>query len=369
MRRIALGAMLLAGCLGERTTHCPGGYVCPDNLACAQAPVYCGKQEQVAACDGKQAFDACAFTSSEPGACYGGVCFACDADREGCGASGWSAMTPATVNLYGVWAATRGDAYAVGEHATLLHYDGTAWTSAMLPAGVPDVPLHAVWGSDSASVFVVGESGVILQYDGMTWSLATPSTAILRGVWGSGPRDVYAAGYTNMPAGTILHYDGSAWSTVAIGTQAPLYGIAGSSATDIYAVGKGGFVLHYDGASWTTLAAFGSGPDLDAAWARGANDAFFAGGTSNTVLDHYTGSMQPVTVAGCSSPLYALWGTTGALYGAGVGGCIVSSSDGATFTAVPPPAGAGAPDLHAIAGSSANDVFAVGASGAIWHGR
>ena len=73
-----------------------------------------------------------------------------------------------------------------------------------------------------------------------------------------------AMGYRGDILGKILHYDGNIWSemTSAI-TYDSLYGIWGSSATSVFAVGSSridsqwdkitGTILYYDGHSWTTV--------------------------------------------------------------------------------------------------------------------
>ena len=58
-------------------------------------------------------------------------------------------------------------------------------------------------------------------------------------------------------AGTVLHHDGSAWSKSHSGTIADLFGVRGTAAKDVWAVGGGsttslwggatfGVVIHYD---------------------------------------------------------------------------------------------------------------------------
>jgi hypothetical protein len=49
-------------------------------------------------------------------------------------------------------------------------------------------------------------------------------------------------------AAVIFHYNGSSWSLMSLpATTGPvgLYGVWGSSATDVFAVGDGGTILHY----------------------------------------------------------------------------------------------------------------------------
>ncbi len=58
------------------------------------------------------------------------------------------------------------------------------------------------------------------------------------GLWGSGASDVWAVG-----DGTIVHWDGSAWTTSGTWWWQVLFGIWGSGASDVWAVGAGGTIL------------------------------------------------------------------------------------------------------------------------------
>ena len=65
--------------------------------------------------------------------------------------------------------------------------------------------LHGVWGTSGTDVFAVGDAGTILHYNGTSWSsMSSGTTEILWGVCGSSG-DVFAVvGY-----GSILHCDGN----------------------------------------------------------------------------------------------------------------------------------------------------------------
>src|SRR5205085_2799308 len=78
---------------------------------------------------------------------------------------------------------------------------------------------------------------------------ASGSEVDLRAVWGSGPKNSFAAG----KAGTILHYDGSSWSSMNSGTNADLFALSGTGPTDVFVSGASGTVLHFDGQTWSPL--------------------------------------------------------------------------------------------------------------------
>jgi hypothetical protein len=153
---------------------------------------------------------------------------------------------------------------------TILHYDGTNWSTMVVSGGSVRPNFYDVWGSGPNDVFAVGEfpatSGggeiapttkttAILHHAGNTsgaiWT--NMPTGIVNGqtlhsVWGSGPNDVFAVG----TGATVLHYNGSTWSkqTMPNGT-ADLYGVWGKASNDVYAVDSVGLLYHYDGASWS----------------------------------------------------------------------------------------------------------------------
>jgi hypothetical protein len=68
-----------------------------------------------------------------------------------------------TENLYGVWGSSPSDLFAVGEHGTILHYDGRGWSA--MHSGTADY-LLGVWGSGPGDVFAVGSFGTILHHRG-----------------------------------------------------------------------------------------------------------------------------------------------------------------------------------------------------------
>jgi len=79
------------------------------------------------------------------------------------------------------------------------------------------------------------------------------TTKILRSVWGSGPNDVFAVGYS----GTILHYyngsEGFKWYSMNSGISNNLRSVWGSGPNDVFAVGASGTILHYNGTGWSSM--------------------------------------------------------------------------------------------------------------------
>src|SRR5260221_12930361 len=80
-----------------------------------------------------------------------------------------------------------------------------------------------------------------------TSTIAASTKEDLRGVWGSGPADVWAVGNH----GTILHFDGRVSTLSKSGTVENLTSIHGTGPNDVWAGGQEGTILHWDGAAWT----------------------------------------------------------------------------------------------------------------------
>ena len=115
------------------------------------------------------------------------------------------------------------------------------------------------------------------------------TTNALYGVWGSSGSDVFAVGQL----GTILHCNGSAWSAMSSGTTIILRGVWGSSGSDVLAIGSSGTILHYNGSAWSAMTS-GTTNSLYGVWGSSGSDVF-AVGLSGTIL-HYVESVSTTTV-------------------------------------------------------------------------
>lgn len=88
----------------------------------------------------------------------------------------------------------------------------------------------------------VGEVGTIFYHNDIVCNAIDSGTSnSLYGVWGTSFTNLFAVGVD----GTILHYNGSIWSSMSSGTSNSLYSVWGTSSSDVYAVGDGGTILHY----------------------------------------------------------------------------------------------------------------------------
>jgi hypothetical protein len=181
-------------------------------------------------------------------------------------------------------------------------------------------------GTDSSS-------GLIEQYNGTSWQIASaPSPAgcvycSLTGVAGSSASDVWAVGeeYFNKASygALIEHYNGSAWSLVS--SPAPSYkgylsGVTSLSASNAWAVGgmyndgpEGPLVEHYNGTAWTiTPTASVPGGILTAVTAVSASDIWAIGNAPNLgtgIVMNYNGTSW--TQTSVPAPSGTSWELTG----------------------------------------------------------
>lgn len=379
--------------------------------------------------------------------------------------TGWSIQASGTTNLlYAVGGSSSSDVYAVGADGIYLHSDGTAWnafphwadrdiraiwvdpstTAAFFSTDIGEVT-YGVWGSSELDVFFVGPNGSIWHWDGSEERSMTvgPTNTDFLGVSGSSSTDVWTVGDSYDTA--WASYDGSTWhfsgwevgnrniwvspatdkfavsycwvfhfSSLDFGSatwttlpSCPLYGIGGSAATDVYAVGAGGGMFHYDGNAdhqWTdlnpahtitardlysvhasspsavfvvgaggTIVQFDYGTktsstttvgvhDLHGVWGSSASDVFVVG-AAGTIM-HSNGDAWATMDSGTSNDLYGVWGSSGTdVFAVGAAG-IILHYEGHSWSAMKSGA---SNDLYGVWGNSSTDVFAVGAGGTILH--
>jgi hypothetical protein len=318
----------------------------------------------------------------------------------------WTRTTSGTEDLTGVFGFAANDVWAIGPNGTLLHYNGTAWQASPQSGVLTTEFLTSIWGSAANDIYVSGGNNVLLHYDGSTWSmvtLATPSMNI-DVLWGSGPRDVFAAG--SIPE-QIIHYDGTSWSVISqtlfkngtfptgiwgsgpnnvwiVGalelglydgtkvtnlsstvTANVLQAVFGTSASDIWAVGQSGTLTRWNGSSWSLSSQSGSFSSfLYGLWGASASN-LWAVGTDGTILNWNSVNWSSRTVG--AQHLYAVWGANAADSWAVGQTNRILHWDNINWTASPQSGTFGARDLFGVWGSSPGDVWAVGTGGLIVH--
>jgi len=74
-----------------------------------------------------------------------------------------------TATLRSIYGIATDDVWAVGDDATVVHWDGAAWTRIATPLdAAADKPMLAsVWGSGPKDVWI-GGNGIMLHFQGAT---------------------------------------------------------------------------------------------------------------------------------------------------------------------------------------------------------
>lgn len=179
------------------------------------------------------------------------------------------------VDFSAVWGAADDDLWITGEAGTVLRWRGTSFDPS--DAGTT-ADLTSLWGSSATNVFVVGKTGVARQYDGVAWHTADVTADELGAVWGANASDVWIGGKRRMTTTTAsgTQLNGCAaeihrWNPATrmfVREQSfaqdhgacGIYGLGGSSASDVWAVGTEfpagaaasfAFAAHLDGAQWS----------------------------------------------------------------------------------------------------------------------
>jgi hypothetical protein len=354
-------AAVLAGCLHGKSHPCTGNdgtsWVCPEDKACAAAPIYCGTSEEVGACDGKMDRDPCSTMLVQDGLCLSNVCEACSYDIAGCRYVGWNPMTSPTPELLNAIAFTDfGEAYAAGDHGTMLRYDIANWAAdTRFPtADLASQSIVALTAA-TARVYALTNSMAVYVLDGGAWKPLPALGTTYKSMWVASTGDVFLGG----ALGRLARFDGTAWTEITMGGATTTYSAMwGTSVSDVYAAGFTGTtstVLHYDGATWSAVAVPNAG-QLAAIW--GAGGEVFAAGTS---ILHATSGTFTLAAA---PPITArsIWGSSPTdVFVVGDGGVILHW-DGAAWTQMKV---AFSTRLLAVSGSSATEVIAVGDGGTI----
>jgi hypothetical protein len=194
-------------------------------------------------------------------------------------AMGWSHVPSRTAtSLSGVWAIARNDVWATGGSSppALLHYDGTAFATA-----VPPAPWSYSWNFVQATsptdIWLVGGNFEVSRLSNGVWSSpsAVHPTTSTSGFWASGPADAWRAGsrywygsdHSYFTEPLFEHWDGQGWTAVP---NPPYVGsMWGLSSRSIWAQSDQG-LLHWDGASWNVV----SPERLGSVWASADDDVW-----------------------------------------------------------------------------------------------
>ncbi len=257
--------------------------------------------------------------------------------------------------LTSVWGSSKDDVWAVGSGGTILHYDGQTWTK--LPQDYPNT-FVSVWGSAKEDVWIASTSSLVLHsraFEGgaAVWENVAPSvqSTAPNAVGGKPVTAIWAASPTEIRMGTRAFYASVATPDYSFYFSGTVNRFVSERSVD-------------GGLFWRALP--GREQVITAIWGSSADDVWMAIDNSARVaherglLVHgrpYTGPRpNPNTVSRgdyCSDCEQ---------------GCVLCAmiDDPLIFSPIDSQSNVA---LHAIWGSSANDVWAVGDQGTIRRNR
>ena len=194
---------------------------------------------------------------------------------------------------------------------------------------------------------------------GADWSTTSSGLGPISAIWGTSASDIFAVGKD----GLIVHHDGSAWALQGGPIKSDWVDLWGSAGDDVYAIGSTGALIHYDGAAWTQVGSLGFSP-FAIAGSGGADVTIVGEGGQAARWDG-----QSLTPFGMSSvtDLYDIWLLSdGTGWAVGAQGRVLRN-DGEGFAKTEAPVSV---DLYAVAGSGPDNVYLAGRFGTViwWDG-
>jgi cysteine-rich repeat protein len=203
--------------------------------------------------------------------------------------------------------------FAVGDGGMIIRFDGDVWQPENRPSQ-PQFTIFDIWGDRTDNMFAVGGNGTILRREEGAgdapphWEPEQPPTSNdLHGIWGMGGR-IFAVG----ASGTILQRqsDGD-WEPISPPpppVNMDLYAVWGSG-NDIFVVGASGTILRGDGNTWQIVSPILTTMDLHGIWGTG-NEIFVVGDAGSILrIDIRTNDWEYMITPGETS-LHAVWGTS-----------------------------------------------------------
>jgi hypothetical protein len=267
-------------------------------------------------------------------------------------------QTPTGQTLFDVVTLAPNDTYAVGTVGTLIHYDGSAWSSVSIPT---TADLRALWAIGTNDVYAVGGPtpgpGVVLHYDGTGWTeITTGAVSALGGVWASSSTDVYVVS-AQVVSPDVRHFNGTTWAPVSA-CGGTITAIAGTSASNVY-IGTYAGLCRFDGTSWSVI----DNTPVEKLARVSATEVAEVINTSASILRKWAGSVggPPIAVPGYVFAVAAPSPDT--LLAIGISG-LVLELEGTVWTHLVTPTEV---QLGAISATSPSNVFIVGQAGVVLH--
>ena len=291
------------------------------------------------------------------------------------------ARTRANTPLFGLWASSPGDVWAVGDEGRVCRFDGTEWHEVDCPT---DVHLRAVARCRDGTLLVAGAQGSVMACRNREWApMETGTTTHLTGLHADGDGTVYATGgqfnvRRNGFAGTLLHLRDGTWTALDFDEPPPRLRAVERVGDAILAIGDHGTVARVEGDRIVTERV-DTRRDLYGLAAAGGRRGLSVGDggvvierttVSAAALPALDAGAAPVgraspweAVGGCPTDrvLWSVWGDDGQVFAAGDEGAIVGF-DGERWLAHAAPSPL---HLHGVWGRRADQVYAVGDFGTV----
>jgi hypothetical protein len=192
------------------------------------------------------------------------------------GPTGLECLNQSLESVNGIGGTSEEDVYAVGDHGSVMHFDGEGWSRV---SGFANVELTAVWAWSENNVLLTTASTDAYRFDGVRWEVSDgPPTVRADEIWGFGGGAAVVVG-----AGGVAAFDGNDWREWGLSVY--LSGVWGSSPDDVWAVGSG-TILHFDGRGWKVEDFGGERPGLLDVLGFGPHSVY---GLSSNSIYHYDG--------------------------------------------------------------------------------
>ena len=286
------------------------------------------------------------------------------------------ARTRANTPLFGLWASSPGEVWAVGDEGRVCRFDGTAWHEVDCPT---DAHLRAVLRSPDGTLMVAGAQGIFLEFrDGEWVELQTGTSSHLTGLHSDRDGTVYATGgqfnvRRNGFVGALLRLRSGTWAALDSDEPLPRLRAVARVGDAVLAIGDNGTVARVEGDRLVTERV-DTRRDLYGLAAAGGQRALSVGDggviierttVSAAALPVLEADTEPVgraspweAVDGCPTDrvLWSVWGDGDQVVAVGDEGAIVAL-DGTRWSAHAPPSPL---HLHGVWGRRADLVYAVG---------
>ncbi len=220
--------------------------------------------------------------------------------------------------------------------------------------------LRGVFGDGSGEVFAVGSKSTVVRAAVTHAAVAEvldPGYA-LRSVWATGG-SAFAVG----DEGTVLvRGNNEVWTgnsgVIGDNTQMTVFG---TSATNVVTAGSGGQLAHFMGSAWAPEDS-SVVTSINGLWSRTSGDWLAVGEAGMILRGSGTGALTWVgESSGVTTDLYGVWASATDAYAVGFGGVVLHSSGGGTWAAE---TSGTSVDLFGVFGAG-DQVWAVGAEGTI----